>query len=109
MYSKYNISDTLRFSILDFPKVELELLIMKNAITAVPNDFKDLMIISFIKDHSLKTEWVAANPDLAKLLNSNSFSTTQSHSLFESSKRNTVFSTAFEAHIRDKIISSFYL
>ena len=106
MYSKYHIKESLKFNILDFPKVELELLIMKNAITEAPNDFKEPMIISFIKSLCLKTEWVAANPGLAKLLNGNSFSTAQSATLFESAKYNSSFSNAFEEHIRNKIIAS---
>lgn len=102
-YNTYNIKENDIFNIVDFPKVELELMILKNAVADIPELFREMIIISYVKNHSIKTEWIEANPSLATLITGSQYSTLQTQRLFESSKTNLVFSNALEAHIKLKL------
>lgn len=102
-YNAYYIKNTDTFNILDYPKVELELLILKNAVAEMPELFREMIVISYIKNHSIKTEWAEGNPALTALITGSQYSTAQTQLLFESSKNNFMFLKAFEDHIKTKL------
>lgn len=102
-YNKYNIKDTDRFIPDYFPKAEDELRTLMEAATGFPGPFAELIIISYLKYHSLKSEWVDANPRLSSIMTDNICCTDHMESLFISSKGNLSFTRDYEAHIREQI------
>jgi hypothetical protein len=85
------IKDNEKFSPENYPKAFHELSILNQGIAHVAIYFKVEIIISYLKDHSLKTDWVEANPALARLITSGFFNTSHLESLFESCRNNKVF------------------
>ena len=57
------------------------------------------IIVSFLKNHCLKTTWIEANPALARMITSGFFKTSHLESLFESCRNNKVFLNDFEEYI----------
>lgn len=83
--------DNEKFSPENYPKAFHELSVLNQGIAHVAIYFKVEIIISYLKDHSLKTDWVEANPALARLITSGFFKTSHLESLFESYRNNKVF------------------
>ena len=102
-YRRYNIRNTDQFRPDDFPKVVSELSDINNGTSGLPVLHKGDMIISFLKDHSIKTDWLTANPALAGLITSRHFETTHLESLFESCAINNEFAEELEDYIRKNI------
>ncbi|MBK6935782.1 MAG: hypothetical protein IPH18_02030 [Chitinophagaceae bacterium] len=103
MFTKYNINDTDIFNLSDFPKVEREMNNMLIRIANTPENNKAEIIISFLKDHSLKNEWFAVNPELARLISGRYFTTSHLECLFESCQKNKHFTREYEDCIRKAI------
>jgi hypothetical protein len=102
-YRQYNIKNTDRFHPDDFPKVESELSDINTGIAGLPGMHKEDIILSYLKDHSLKNAWVSANPALTELFTSGRLVTTNLKSLFESCRINDRFSEELEEHIRKNL------
>lgn len=102
-YNKYNIKDTDRFIPDYFGKAEDELKALMTAIAGNPGPFTELIVISYLKYQSLKSEWVDANPRLSGIMTGNSCCTDHMESLFISSKGNLSFTREYEEHIRGQI------
>jgi hypothetical protein len=102
-YRQYNIKTTDKFHPDDFPKVVNELSDINSGIAGLPVLHKEDIIMSYIKDQTFKTSWRNANPDLAELFTSGRLVTTNLKSLFESSRINDQFNSAFEDYIRKNI------
>ena len=98
--SAFNIGDLQKFNPNDYPKVVLEITQMLEKIHHIPVYFKRDIIISFLKDHSLKKDWIAANPALTQMFTSGVFVTGNIESLFESCRWNKAFRNDFEAYIK---------
>lgn len=105
LYNKYNIKDSDRFVPGYFIKAEDELKTLLAAIAGHHGPFTELIVLSYLKFRSLKTEWIDANPWLSAFMTANTCSTGHMESLFVSSKDNTEFSREYEDHIR-KLIAS---
>ena len=93
------ITDYEKFSPANYPKAFHELSVLNQGISDIAIYFKVEIIISYLKDHSLKTDWVEANPVLTRMITSGFFKTSQLESLFESYRNNKVFLTDFEEYI----------
>lgn len=105
-YKKYNIKETDRFIPGYFMKAEEELNTLMAAISGYPGPFTELIILTYLKFHSLKEEWVNANPGLSALMTENTCPTNHLESLFTSSKDNIVFTREYEDYIRKQIAAA---
>lgn len=102
-YNQYHIKDSDRFDPYIFSKVRDELEQIFKATAVLPLNNKEYIIISFLKTHSLKNEWIQDNPQLTSLFTNGNFSTSNIDSLYESGKNNSLFIQSFEDYIRNNI------
>ncbi len=98
-----NIGDMKKFSAEDYPILSAELNQVIKDIHHTPIYFKSDIIISYLKDHSLKQEWIDANPVLAKLITSGTLITKHLEQLFEACRWNRPFRSDFERHLKTKL------
>jgi hypothetical protein len=76
-----------------------ELDLIKEKTSSLPPLYKTVMLISFLKDHSLQNDWIAGNPELTERIVSGALFTGSIESLFEASKTNCVFTISLEAYL----------
>ena len=101
---KYNSEDI--FSADRSPEMREELLDLNGKIIDMPVYFKAEIIISYLKDHSIKTEWIKANPTLVKFLLSGSFTTTRHiESLFDFCRLKPNYRKGFESYIKTTLLN----
>lgn len=93
------IKDYEKFSPANYPKAFHELSVLNQGISHIAIYFKVEIIISYLKSHSLKTDWVEGNPALTRMITSGFFKTSHLEALFESCRNNKVFLNDFEEHI----------
>lgn len=86
------------------PEMVKELTALNEGIAHTPVYFKAEIIISYLKNHSLKNDWINANPKLAELMISNSFVTVHIESLFEFCRSNHLFLHGFESYITKQVL-----
>src|SRR5690242_4168486 len=98
-YSKYKIKETDTFNAYDFPKVQGEIDDMIKASRKMNCGSKGEIILSYVKDHALKKEWMDNSPELTTLLTNNQFSTFHIEALFESCRQNKSFLKSFEEYL----------
>jgi hypothetical protein len=101
----YDIQDTDKFHPGDYPHVVIELAKLNKGTLNVPVTHKADIIISYLKDHSLKNEWIKANPALSSLVTSNFFPTGHIESLFGSARRHKLFLFDFEVYIKKQFLN----
>jgi hypothetical protein len=94
-----------KFDPANYPKAFYELSVLIQGIAHIAIYFKVEIIISYLKDHSLRTEWVEANPALSRMITSGFFKTLNLETLFESCRNNKVFLHDFEDHISKKLLA----
>jgi hypothetical protein len=99
------IKDNEKFNPANYPKVFHELSVLNQGILHIAIYFKVEIIISYLKDHSLKTDWIEANPALARMITSGFLKTSHLESLFESCRNHKVFLKDFEDHIRKELLA----
>lgn len=102
-YKKYSIKDTDVFDCQDFPQIVRELEAIKDITATLPDGYKIEIIISFLKNHSIRKTWIQANQPLVDLITSGSLPISNMEVLFESCKRNPGFLHAYEAYITKQI------
>lgn len=102
MISKYSIGENDRFNALRYPDVTSELDRLQKSLVAFDNAYKAEIVISMLKDHSIKTEWLIDNKLLARLFTSGSLETSHVESLFNSCRHNMKFTIGLEKHIIDQ-------
>ena len=98
-YSKYKIKETDTFNAYDFPKVQGEIDDIIKAFSKVNSGSKGEIILSYVKGHTLKKEWMDDSPELTTLLTDNQFSTSHIEALFESCRQNKSFLKSFEEYV----------
>jgi hypothetical protein len=101
-YKKYLIKDTDRFDPDHFPSLMEDMDTIVIAMDATPTALNAEMLLSFLKSHSIRTEWVNANPQLAEMISSKSLPITGLEALFESCTENRDFRIQLEEHIRER-------
>lgn len=95
-----NVRDMDNFIAADYPVLSAEVKQVTKDVIHTPMYYKSDIIISFLRDHSLKNEWIEANPVLAKLVTSGSLVTSHIEQLFEACRRNISFRTQFERYLK---------
>jgi hypothetical protein len=98
---KYNSGDI--FSPDGSPEMKEELLFLNRKISNMPIYFKTEIIISYFKNHSIKNEWITANPELVRFLLSGSFITIES--LFNFCRLKPNYRRGFESYIKATLLN----
>lgn len=101
-YNQYPVRDTDHFDPEYFPAVSDEVIKINLLTEHLPALLKAGMIVSFLKDHSLQTDWVKANPELADLVTSGSLFTGTTEFLFESCRDNLPFRQQLEIYLMNR-------
>lgn len=83
----------------EYPRVVSELTIMSTHFRTIQSERKSAMIISFLRYHSLKTTWLAEEPEITQLITSRMFDTSQTEALFNSCRSHPGFCRSFEEYI----------
>ena len=78
---------------------------IKNETILVPVYFKADIIISYLKNHCIKNDWIKGNPELAKRITSGTFITTQVEPVFKRCNNHKVFLNDYESYIRMQILN----
>ncbi len=89
----------------ELPEIMKELSALSKRAANTPVYFKAEIIISFLKNHSLKNESIEANPVLAQLMISGSSTTKHIESLFESYRGKKNFLLAYESYLTAQVLS----
>src|SRR5690242_4962019 len=100
MFNDYTVKDGQRFEVSLYPAIEKEITGLHDALSGIRELYKIEIIISFLKDHSLKTEWLNGNKEAAKMLTSGSLAISNLESLFNSCRNNPQFTADLEAYIK---------
>jgi hypothetical protein len=100
MYHKYTINHTDRFDRQFYPLVVQEVDILQATIAKVVNRNRNDIVISFLKDHAIRTAFLQGNNEIVDMMISGSLSTLHIESLFDACRNNETFRDEFERFIR---------
>jgi hypothetical protein len=103
---KYLVGASEKFKSENYPLVNVEVTVINEKTFNAPLFYKDEIIISFLKDHSLHYDWIHANPELAELVTSGEMFTGSIESLFEASRNNLDFREDFEQYLAERFATS---
>jgi hypothetical protein len=106
MNNKHNILSTDGFKKDLYPQVVREINDICAGIARVPGEYKSEVLISFLKDHCIKIEWLVDNAKFIKVITSRSLKSSHTESLFESCRSNKIFLKGFEAYIESQVKTS---
>lgn len=101
-YNKYLVGVADRFDPNNYSSIYEEIRMINEKTDTFPLYFKVEMIISFLKDHSLQSNWIEANPELTQLVTSQTLFTGSIESLFDSCRNNPGFRQDLETYLRGK-------
>ena len=104
LYKKFSIGNTDHFNPEQYAFIADDLALMIEQTKHIPRDFRAEIIVSFLKNHCLRCEWIAANPELARLVTSKSVFSSKIESLFESCQSNSVFFRQLETYLKGKLV-----
>ena len=100
MFEIQRINDSETFDISRYPEVESEMAIISKHLHNLRADHKTEIVISFLKDHSIKTSWLVESDKVVKMMRSGFFKTSSIETLFTACKHNARFLEEFERYIR---------
>jgi hypothetical protein len=103
MFNHYDIKDTDTFEESVYPGIVKEIEALQETMLEIKGLHKIEIIISFLRFHSIKTEWISTNKDVTRLMTSRSVGTSELEELFDSSKKNSGFSNELESYIKAKL------
>jgi hypothetical protein len=102
-YPKYLVKAEDVFDSFNYPQLEQDLNEINEATINVPQTLKAEILISYTKNHSLKNEWITANPQFSELVTTGELPISRISSLFEASSKNSVFQKQFEKYLQEGI------
>src|SRR5688572_14708977 len=100
----FTIHDNENFNAANYPNAMSELSALRQGIADTSVYFKVEIIVSYLKNHRLQTNWIDANPVLTRMVTSGFFKTTYLESLFESGRNNNLFLKGFEEYIGKQLL-----
>lgn len=98
-YQIFSISDTDHFIPAKFPQLEASIQKLVHQLAGEP-PAKIEMVLCFVKDHCINSDQVKHHPELAALISTQGLPLQLMEALFDASRKNPVFKTELEAHIR---------
>jgi hypothetical protein len=99
------IKSNEKFTPVNYPRAMSELAALLSGISETSVYFKVEIIVSYLKDHSLQTAWIDANPALARMVTSGFFKTSYLESLFASGRDNKIFLKDLEGYISKQLLT----
>jgi hypothetical protein len=102
-YSKFLVKAEDQFNSFNYPLLVQDLDQINEASVNVPHTLRAEILISFTKHHSLKNDWIAANPKFAALITSGALPIGNIASLFEASSKNSLFQKQLELFLQQSI------
>ena len=103
MFIQYSIKETDIFDQKLYPRVIKEINGLQDRLQKIQSLQKTAIIISLLKEHSLRTDWLDSNTKLAGLLTSGELPTLHLESLFNASKDNQNFTEGLEDYLKTKL------
>ena len=100
-HKEYSIKDTDQFNAKDYSMIANEVAFIVKQTSGMLPAYKEDIIISYLKDHSIKNIWITSNPLLANLVTSNVLPTSNIEALFDASRTNPVFRKQLEAFLKE--------
>ena len=98
-----SITDTDTFNAGNYPTLSEELATIAEYTTGMSPVHKEDIIISYLKEGSVKAAWITANPLLTTLVTSSVLPTSTMEALFESSRNHSAFRKDLETFIRERL------
>ncbi len=102
--SSFTVEPDQKFNPSDFPSLKLELERIKQKLQEYPKENSADIIVSFAKDHTLKSEWFRNNPQLANDIAKQELSIKEIETLFNCSKSNTEFQKDLQHFLRIELL-----
>jgi hypothetical protein len=103
--NQYGIIETVHFIPADFPLVISEIDFLRLSLKDITCNNKPDIVISYLKDHSIKAIWANANPMVTRLLTLATLETGHIEALFESCRQNNNFLNEFEEYFKEQLAS----
>lgn len=101
--SNFTIQPDQKFNPLDFPSIKMELEGLKRKLQEYPKHNSVDIIISFAKEHSLKSEWFSSNQQLADDVAKQQITFKEIETLFNSSRTNSEFQNDFQDYLQREL------
>jgi hypothetical protein len=98
-YKKYVVKDTDEFNASLFPEIGADIASIRKEMYKHSHRLNVDVLISFVKYHSIKSEWANANPVIAEMISSKTLRIGNMEALFSNSKNNPAFQKQFEEYI----------
>lgn len=102
----YKILEMDTFNPLNYPLVEKELNKLRLEIMHLPLPYRSEIVISFLKEITIKANWAQLNPELVDFMKYTIFPIQQLKYLFTSCQNNMIFLNDFEQYIISKVLNS---
>jgi hypothetical protein len=100
-YPRYLIHNDDHFNIQQFPSLNDKISDAVVVLSGVSEEYRGEMLVSFLKSHSISSEWSANNPEFAGIISSEALPFKDLEDLFESGRNNTAFTGELEAYLKD--------
>jgi hypothetical protein len=93
------IADNDHFSIENYPNIAAEVTALRNSIADIQTKDTTEIILTFLKDHSIRAEFVTDADPIATLIRSRGVSIKHMETLFANSRQNKPFQKEFEEYL----------
>ena len=91
------------FSAANYPEVLNEIKEITSQVNAISGTFKREILISFLRYHSLKIEWLVGNDLLVKMITAGSMKIYHTERLFEANHDNAAFLADLENYVETEL------
>jgi hypothetical protein len=99
----YTTAITDVFNQANYADITEELVLFRQSAIALPCSYKATMLISFVKDHMIRSDLVRAYPELVSHITSRQTAVKHLERLFEACRANIAFQKDFEIYIRHQL------
>jgi len=104
MFKTYTINDSENFDINLYPEIESEIFIISYHLRNLHTANKTEIVISYLKDHCVKTVWIQDNADVVNMITSGFLSGNQTEALFNACRHDPGFLADFEHYIASRLM-----
>jgi len=98
-----HIGDMEKFNPDNYPTMAAELTVIIKDINYLPIYFKKDIVLSYVRDHCIRSEWSVANPDLSAVMTSGKLSTSNIEKLFDACRWNKTFRQDLERYVKERL------
>lgn len=105
-FQKFSIGQTDRFDPANFPQLQTSLQKIVEQLNREPAGPKAEMLLSFVKDHCIRSQYVTDHPGAASLISTKSLPLGVLEDLFESCRNNPSFKRELEDYILSQMAAA---